>query len=67
MNRYAWTRQLNLTEDNVLELFVLAEMYDIEAVKNPCADFLMARSMDPDTCCRILNLAVNVNAIALQV
>ena len=66
-SRFVCTRQLPLTDDNVLELFLFAEMYDIECVKNPCADYLLVQQLDPDTCCRLLTLASNINAIALQV
>lgn len=63
---YVYARELFVDEETVLEMLLLAEQFDIEALKAQCAEFLAAR-LDPDNCCRLLNIAVRMNAVALQV
>ncbi|XP_070566087.1 kelch-like protein 10 [Ptychodera flava] len=53
---YAYTRDVIITEDNVVDLVVAADQFHILGILDQCVDFLVAR-LSPDNCIGIRKFA----------
>ncbi|XP_019625077.1 PREDICTED: kelch-like protein 24 [Branchiostoma belcheri] len=61
---YAYTSEVNITEENVRSLFEAADMLQDFGVKGHCAEFLQQR-VNKETCCGIWALADRMLSIRL--